>query len=165
MKKFDIIRYKQKKQRTPEYDGYYLKDSTYIRQFGNKNSGYTEYETPPPPAIFQIYREFHTNGNLKLEGETFPNDFNKGIWKEYDQDGKLIKETDYDKGFDYTWEDLLKLLKEREVDIKHRYTTIRKDEGEWWVYYVKGIYIYNIRINGRTGKITLDDKDIYEEGS
>lgn len=166
MKKFDIIQYQEKKKNNPSYDGYYLKDSTYIKQLGNKNSGFAEYETPPSPAVFQIYREFYSNGGLKLEGKTFPNDFNKGIWKEYDKQGNLVKEIDYDKGFEYTWEDLVKYLEKRKVDIKDTTNTdIRKENGNWRFSYVEGIYIYDVIIDGKTGKILKDVKNEFEEGS
>ncbi|GGX30769.1 hypothetical protein [Aquimarina muelleri] len=145
-----------------EYN-FILKDSTTVRQLEWEY----EYEEirKKKTSYFEIYKSFYKSGELKMLVERLPNRFVKYI-KEYDEQGNLIKETDYDKGFDYTWEDLLKLLKKREVDIKDTdNTTIRKDEGEWWVYYVKGLYIYNIRIDGKTGKILLDDKDLFEEGS
>lgn len=117
MKIFDIETFNKNKKANSGYDGYYLKDSTYIRQFGNEYSGYVEYETPPKPQVFQIYREFYPNGKLKRIGKNFPNDFEKGVWKEYDEQGNLIKETDYDKPYKFTWEDILKYIKQRKFDM------------------------------------------------
>ncbi|WP_165605766.1 hypothetical protein [Flavivirga aquatica] len=54
---------------------------------------------------------------MKLTGEFFPNDFEKGIWKEYDEEGNLIKETDYDAPYKYTWEDILSFIKKRGIII------------------------------------------------
>ena len=163
---FDIKGYYERS-KEPEYEGYYKEDNTYVRQFGDSLSGFVEYETSPSlEEVFQIYRRFYPNGSLMLKGLNFPNDFEKGIWKEYDEQGNLIKETDYDKGFDYTWEDLLKLLKKREVDIKDTdNTTIRKEDGNWRFSYVKGIYIHDVIIHGKTGKVIQDAKNVFQEGS
>ncbi len=164
MKKFDIGKFNKHKD-TIRYEYYQtLENGTVITQ-REDNDEYIEIIKYKDKYI-QEFNSYYKNGKLKISGFFLENDFYSGIWKEYDEKGNLIKETNYDKGYNYTWEDLLKLLKEREVNVKDtNNTTIRKDDGEWWIYYVKGLYIYNIRINGKTGKITLDDKDIFEEGS
>ena len=163
MDTFDIEKFDKNKNHRKEYADT-LYNGTIIKQRERKRE-YIETIKYKDKHI-EDFNSYHKNGKLKIQGYFLENDFYKGIWKEYDEQGNLIKETDYDKGFDYTWEDLLKLLKKREVDIKDTgNTTIRKDEGEWWVYYVEGLYIYNIRIDGKTGKILLDDKDLFEEGS
>jgi len=163
MKKFDIEKFNKNKNSLNRHidtldNGTIIEQTEYVDEYTETIKIKGDY--------IEKYRRYYKSGVISLEGEYFENDFQKGIWKEYNKKGNLIKETNYDKGYNYTWEDLLKLLKEREVNVKDtNNTTIRKDDGEWWIYYVKGLYIYNIRINGKTGKITLDDKDIFEEGS
>ncbi len=164
MKKIDIEKFNKYKDTIRNEYYHVLGDGTIVEQMELKEV-FAE-TIKQKESFFEVKNQYYKNGNLKITGKYFNSSFQKGIWKEYDKKGNLIKETNYDKGYNYTWEDLLKLLKEREVNLKDtNNTTIRKDDGEWWIYYVKGLYIYNIRINGKTGKITLDDKDIFEEGS
>ncbi|CAM1348873.1 hypothetical protein [Tenacibaculum ascidiaceicola] len=164
MKKFDIEKFNKYKDTIRNEYYHVLGDGTIVEQMELKEV-FAE-TIKQKESFFEVKNQYYKNGNLKITGKYFNSSFQKGIWREYDEKGNLIKETNYDKGYNYTWEDLLKLLKEREVNVRDtNNTTIRKDDGEWWVYYVKGLYIYNIRINGKTGKITLDDKDIFEEGS
>ncbi|CAA0250618.1 conserved hypothetical protein [Tenacibaculum maritimum] len=164
MKKFDIETFNKHKDSIRYEYNRTSDDGTVIKQ--SESTDFYDENIKSEKSYFQKINRYHKNGNLKLTGEYLYNSYKKGIWKEYDQDGKLIKETDYDKGFDYTWEDLLKLLKEREVDIKNtRDTDIRKDEGKWRIWYIKGLYIYNIHIDGKTGKIIDDSKNEFDEGS
>ncbi|PQL92060.1 hypothetical protein [Apibacter adventoris] len=82
-----------------------IKDGTIIEQ--NKstyiNTGKTEYTesiTPPPPAMFCIYKIYYSNGNLKTKytkmsivGAYVP----FGLVYHYDEKGKLIQKIDNDK--------------------------------------------------------------------
>lgn len=58
---------------------------------------------------FYIYNK--KSSLLQLKGQTFYN-FPIGVWKEYDENGKLIKETNWDKNYPFKVEDLCKLIKE-----------------------------------------------------
>ncbi|SEA53064.1 hypothetical protein [Bizionia paragorgiae] len=162
MEKFDIERFNENKNHLNEFK-FIKKDSTVIEQMELKDI-YSE-DIIFKDSYFIKKSQYYKNGFLKITGLFFDSSFKQGIWKEFDEQGKLIKETDYDKGFDYTWEDLVKYLEERKVDIKGRYTTIRKEEGNWRFSYVEGIYIYDVIIDGKTGKIIQDAKNEFEEGS
>ncbi|MFC5045096.1 hypothetical protein [Aquimarina hainanensis] len=165
MKTFDIEAYNKKK-KNPGYDGYYLKDSTYIRQFDAGGDGiYTNYieVITHPNNFFQEYRVFHHNGKIKIDGLKFFNDFEKGIWKEYDEQGNLVKETDYDAPYKFTWENVLELIKERKIDMSHEQFRVIRGSSEkgtsWAIVYDKpkthdklGV----INIDGITGKITRE---------
>lgn len=163
MEKFDIERFN--KNSINEEFVINLIDGSSIKQYGNSRSGYVEIVKPKNNDFIEIYKSYFTNGKIEIIGESFPNDFEKGIWKEFDEQGKLIKETNYDKGFDYTWEDLLKFLKKRNVNPKNRYTDIHKENGNWRLSYIKGIYIYDVILEGKTGVIIQDAKNEFEEGS
>lgn len=41
-----------------------------------------------------------------------------GIWKEFDKEGGVVKEIDYDKGWGVCWDDLLKQLILNEINLK-----------------------------------------------
>ncbi len=115
---------------------------------------------------FQEINRYYKNGKLKLNGLYFDSNFKKGIWREYDEEGNLIEETDYDKEFEFTWEQLLKIFEERNVDIRDAdNTTIRKQNGNWRFDYIQDIYIYDVIIHGKTGKVLQDAKNVFQEGS
>ena len=162
MKKFDIKTFNKHKTHLNRYIDT-LNNGTIIKQ--SESIGFYNEIIKSEKSYFQKINRYYKTGNLKLTGEYLYNSFKKGIWKEYNENGKLIKETDYDKDFEYTWEDLVKLLKERKVDIQGRYTYIQKEEGNWRIWYVKGIFIHDVTINGKTGKIIDDSKNEFEEGS
>ncbi len=57
--------------------------------------------TIPPFTYYKEVRIFHKNGVLKKEGKRlFCSSIDIGIWREYDNQGNLIKETDEDKKFE-----------------------------------------------------------------
>ncbi len=145
-----------------EYN-FILEDGTTVRQIEWKDE-YDEIRYNNK-SYFEIYTSYYKNGNLKMFVERFPNRFVKYI-KEYDEEGNLIKETDYDKEFEFTWEQLLKILEERNVDIRDvNNTTIRKQNGNWRFDYIQDIYIYDVIIHGKTGKVLQDAKNVFQEGS
>ena len=162
MKKFNIESFNRNKNQFNKHSDT-LANGTFIERREKKQAYYEVIRLKGD--YFQEINWYYKNGNLKSHGFNFHPNFKKGIWKEYDEQGHLIKEIDYDKGFNYTWEDLLKFLKEREIKIIDRNTTIRKDEGRWHVWYVDGLYVYNIFIDGKTGEILQDVKNEFEEGS
>jgi hypothetical protein len=122
--------------------------------------------------FFYIYNK--KSSLLQLKGQTFYN-FPIGVWKEYDENGKLIKETNWDKNYPFKVEDLCKLIKEEygvdlmvvsepnknsverryvEEEKKHCYVVIFRylplDEGNDARF--KEIYI-----DGEIGKIMYED--------
>ncbi|MFD2592287.1 hypothetical protein ACFSTE_15725, partial [Aquimarina hainanensis] len=113
MKTFDVEQFNKNKINN-RYT-YISKDSTKVEQ-STWQFGYEETITKQND-FFQVYNKYYKDGTLKVTGEFFPDDFLKGIWKEYDEQGNLVKETDYDAPYKFTWEDILKLIKERKLDM------------------------------------------------
>ncbi len=162
IKTFDIETFNKKKNHLNEYN-YITKDSTFIEQT-ELEMVYTE-DIKVKDVLFIRKNQYYKNGNLKTSGLYFDASFQKGIWKEYNEQGKLIKETDYDEGYKYSWEDLLQFLKKREVNIRDaNNTTITKENGNWRFDYIDGIYIFDVIIDGKTGEILQDAKNVFEEG-
>ncbi len=134
------------------------KDSTEIIQ-GQWHSGYDEIIKYKESHI-QTYNKYYSTGTLKLTGDFYPRDFEKGIWKEYDEQGHLIKETDYDAPYTFTWEDILKLVKDRKLDMDAYGFEIFRGSSEkgttWSITYNKSekdMLLGIILIDGITGKI------------
>ena len=125
-----------------------------------------------PIVFFYIYNK--KSRLLQLKGQTFYN-FSIGNWKHFDENGKLVKETNWDKNYPFKVEDLCKLIKEEySIDLmvisepnknsverryekdykKHCYVVIFRhlplDEGNDARF--KEIYI-----DGETGKILYED--------
>ena len=105
----------------------------------------------------------------------YSNDFMINM-KEYDEQGNLIKETDYDKPYKFTFDDILKLIKKRGIDMKTKYFMIsrsfdfgnfdetKKDKPFWAITYENGSDTKKvIIINGITGAIIKEFNEEYPQ--
>ncbi len=157
VKTFDIETFEKNKNHLNEYI-FIDNDSTVTIQ---SDDDYEYYETiKPKESFFQSINRYYKNGNIKLEGKIFRRFFQKGIWKEYDEQGHLIKETDYDTPYTFTWEDILKLIKDRKLDMNAYGFEIFRGSSEkgttWSITYNKSekdMLLGIILIDGITGKI------------
>ena len=133
-----------------------------VRQFGGDNgSNYIEY-SKKEKDLFGTYKEYYNRtATLKLVGKYYYNDFDCGIWKEYDENGYLIDEYDQDAPYkNYPWEKVEKLVKEElKLDLFdkkvfiHRYVSKHSKIPIWRIRWQVGIKVYTIKINANTGKI------------
>ena len=103
--RFDVQYYKSKIKEVNGKDGdnsfaiYVDRDSTQVKVYFDKD--YDALVTIPPFTYYKEVRIFHKNGVLKKEGKRlFCSSIDIGIWREYDNQGNLIKETDEDKKFE-----------------------------------------------------------------
>ena len=103
--RFDVQYYKNKIKEVNGKDGdnsfaiYVERDSTQVKVYFDKD--YDALVTIPPFTYYKEVRIFHKNGILKKEGKRlFCSSVDIGIWREYDNQGNLIKETDEDKKFE-----------------------------------------------------------------
>jgi hypothetical protein len=152
---------------------YYKKDNQIVRIILFYKDEIAE-EMSQINSPFKEYKYYHKNTLLKNSIKQFY-DFSVGITKEYDESGKLIKETNWDKNYPFKVEDLCKLIKEEYgVDLmvisepnknsverrydedskKHCYVVIFRylplDEGN-------DARFKEIFIDGETGKILYED--------
>ena len=158
--KFDSWKYYTHRENDDYEFKSYLKGK--VRQFGGENgSNYFEY-TKKDKELFGTYREYYNKSKtLKLIGKYYYNDFESGIWKEYDENGYLIAEYDQDAPYkNYPWEKVEKLVKEelkldlfdKKVSI-HRYLSKHSKIPIWRIRWQVGVKVYTIKINANTGKI------------
>jgi len=112
-------------------------------------------------SLFGEYRYYFLNGNLKESGEYYFQDFYCGIWKEYDEKGNLLKETDMDKPYKkYSWQNILAFAKKRNIDLYDDQTFVDRDINEsnipyWnisWLDKDEGFF-RDIAIDARNGHI------------
>lgn len=128
-------------------------DGTHVKIFGNAITGYAEYETPPPPALFYTYRKYYPSGKLHYEGKSFiQGGYHAGIWRTYDEQGKLTEEKDYEKPFTFTIEQVLAYMKAHNIPLDDERTEVYRDVTafgpEWSIR-------YDDKENARIGFFTL----------
>lgn len=156
MKTFDIENFNKNKDHLNRYT-FITEDSISVKQ-NRWQFGFEEIITKKG-ALISTYKKYYNSGKLKLKGDFFPNDFEKGTWKEYDEQGKLIKETNYDAPYKFTWEDILIFIKERKIDINCNNfevgRNIVKERPVWSITYnKKGTDLLSIiGIYGDTGEV------------
>ncbi|WP_282165449.1 hypothetical protein [Cellulophaga baltica] len=156
--KFDIATFEENK-----VDGEYnfiKKDGTKVRQTEGVND-YSVYEYPEPPSFFMKFKRFSKETKILQQDVTrFPNRF-LVLRLEYDNNGKLIEEQNYNIPYKFTFEQLLLLLKNEQdtIDIfDKKNTTIgrKSDEsGTFWfiTYYKVPMRREVIKVDGVTGEI------------
>ena len=112
-------------------------------------------------SLFGEYRYYFLNGNLKESGEYYFQNFHCGIWREYDEKGNLLKETDMDKPYKkYSWQNILAFAKKRNIDLYDDQTFVDRDINEsnipyWnisWLDKDEGFF-RDIAIDARNGHI------------
>ena len=132
----------------------------YVVYIGKNDDGYLKTKRRKE-SLFGEYRYYFLNGNLKESGEYYFQDFHCGIWKEYDEKGNLLKETDMDKPYKkYSWQNILAFAKKRNIDLYDDQTFVDRDINEsnipyWnisWLDKDEGFF-RDIAIDARNGHI------------
>lgn len=182
MEKFNIKRFEENKSAE---DGTYkyidadgnevreIKDETSVFENGTyttktKMNGYLV-EINVKNSLFDIKKGFFPSGSLQVIGIQFRGGFSKGIWKEYDEKGKLHRETDYDLPYkNYPWEKVEEFLKNKDVKLTDPLTSVWRDVSQqnipmWYLEWDTGKknvdmfqIIQNIEIDANTGNISKE---------
>ena len=157
MKTFDIVTFDKNK--VNNVYNFITKDSTVVEQDEDYNE-YTEvirqHKSP-----FEFQNRYFKSGKIKMEVKRYTNDFMIYL-KQYDQQGTLIKETDYDKPYKFTFEDVLKFIKKRNIDMTNYHFEIFRNivdnKPMWSVTWEKEdeSNLQRVIIDGTTGKITKE---------
>ena len=138
----------------------YTDSMGYVVYIGKNDDGYLKTKRRKE-SLFGEYRYYFLNGNLKESGEYYFQDFHCGIWKEYDEKGNLLKETDMDKPYKkYSWQNILAFAKKRNIDLYDDQTFVDRDINEsnipyWnisWLDKDEGFF-RDIAIDARNGHI------------
>lgn len=173
METFDIKTFNKKsKANTYSFEN---DEGDLVTQFGNSKNGYVEKISIPNEKGFEEYKEYYPSGNLHIKGKIFVNDFAKGAWKYYSNEGVLEKTVDYDKPFKFNWESIKTYLKEQHQvkDFEKDVISIRRfnepestehvRKGPYWEIEYKGDYKkqsgqFYIELDGITGEELLVKK-------
>nr|WP_294787505.1 hypothetical protein [uncultured Flavobacterium sp.] len=162
---FDSVKFNNSKKENPYVLREFFSDGTYIElDQGSYGKGY---KLTPKNSLYQISKTYYKSGNIKVKGIGFNGDgFYVGTWYYFDESGKLIKETDYDKPYKFTFEEIVKFCENEKIPLQKGpilqstgyHTVIRRDfnaESSWWQieWLKKPNVIEIITLDGNTGKI------------
>ncbi len=158
-----------------KYDSLYKKNSNYIKDTLN-NGTYIEmnvanygksYSITTKDSYYTITKVYYPNGIIKTKGVSNNTEtFQVGIWYEFDEEGKLVKEIDYDKPYKFTFEDILKFCEKEKIEIRKGpilqstgwYNEISRsiENGQpiWRIEHLKKTNLIEIiKLDGVTGKV------------
>lgn len=116
------------------YDYNYYNDNFYI--MGQPEIYYASIKYFPG-TNYALKKIYHGNGNIKEKGAFFNGNENTklGMWYEYDSNGKLIKEINYDEGYKYSFEDVLLFCELKKIAVIKG--DIRKLQGGFYTQIIK----------------------------
>ncbi len=165
--KFNQIEFNSSKKENSLTFREFLADGSYIElDQGSYGKGYNK---TPKNSNYTIVKIYFQNGNIKSKGLTLNlpwTTFRKGIWYEFDESGKLIKETDYDKPFKFTFEDILAFCEKEKIQVDKGpilqstgyHTTIQRgleNNHPWWTieWLKQPDILETIKLDGISGKV------------
>ena len=167
-----ILEYRKKEEQeflnvrfmTPAIDCSYTDSMGYVIYLEKNDDGYLK-KRWREDSLFGEYRYYFLNGNIQESGEYFLREFKCGVWREYDIEGNLIKETDMDKPYRmYSWQNILLFIKEHNIDLYDEQTFVDRyvDELNVPYWYVRwrnmDIHIFRgVTIDARNGRVVEDD--------
>lgn len=165
---FDYIKFNSTQKENPYVLREFLSDGTYIElDQGDYGKGY---HSTAKDSFYQVSKTYYKNGNIKAKGIGFNGvGFPIGVWYEFDESGKLIKEINYDKFYDFTFEDIVRFCEKENIPLQKGpvlqstgfHTNIRRgnsaifDGTSWWKieWLKKPNVIEIITLDGKTGKV------------
>ena len=142
--KIDTQRFHWNKDKNDEYTFVNYKGQKIIQKWMSDGGVYYYYETRRKEnELVEEYRRYFNDGKLNVEGFQYKDyGFPMGIWRTYDEKGKLIETEDYDAPFkNYPWEEVRKFLeRERGIDFFDKRTTVsryvdEKHPAGWGIRY------------------------------
>lgn len=168
---FDNFKYESRINKSSRNFQEFQQDGSSIEM--DKDTTYGWYGMTPKDSYYRVTKVYYPNGIIKSKGiSANTGRFQAGTWYEFDEEGKLIKEIDYDKPFKFTFEDILKFCEKEKIEIKkgpisqngwHNEISRIVENGQpiWKIEYLKKTNLVEIiKLDGITGKII--DKETYD---
>ncbi|MDC8101364.1 hypothetical protein [Chryseobacterium rhizosphaerae] len=165
--KFDIDKFIKSTKKDTDVLREFLPNGNYIEMSIAKSGKY--YSESYKDSYFMISKSYYTNGKIKYKGIIFNvpwgASFQKGIWYDFDENGKLLKEVDYDKPYQFTFEDILRFCEKEGIPVTkgpvlqstgfHTIITrrIENEKPIWEIEWLKKpSLVENIILDGISGK-------------
>ncbi|WDF45908.1 hypothetical protein PQ459_13470 [Chryseobacterium sp. KACC 21268] len=166
--KFDLSKFDNSKKENQYVLRETLPDASYLEMVRLQES---RFFLTSKNSYFTVVKIYHQNLNIKQKGlgfNTNPFSFKKGIWYEFDEQGNLIKEKDYDKNYQFNFEDVLEFCKKESIQVDKGpilqstgyHTMISRNEDTeksgaiWEIKWMKDNHIEEIiKLDGKTGKV------------
>lgn len=163
--KFDSVKYNSRSNLDSRVLRENKSDACYLEM--DKDNTYGWYGMTLKDSYYRTTKIYYPNGNIKKKGlSANTGNFQKGVWYEFDEQGNLIKETDYDQPFTFTFEDILKFFEKHGIKINkgpilqstswHNdiFRDIQNGHPLWRIEYLKKADLVEvIKIDGITGKV------------
>lgn len=123
------------------------------------------YSMLPKNSHFKLVKTYYLNRNIESKGFMINNgDARFGIWYEYNENGELVNEVNYDTPYTYTIENIIQFCNQNNIPLQKGYvhksftTNINKgNDGTcyWWeIEHLKETdLIETIRLSGKTDEI------------
>jgi hypothetical protein len=138
---------------------------------GNTQDGFAMRVRNTPESYYDTYHEYYPNENIKKSGAFNSEGYLKlGIWKYYDENGRLTKEIDETPKAKFTYDNLWGLMREEMGITAPEFVEIEfnKQNNTWHLYSTmhaeteNGGFtkIYESIINAENGKFIQKDKEI-----
>ncbi len=169
---FDIKRFNKNKEEGETYR-YNKSNGDEIVESGGLDSGEYMLEIFPKKSLYTVKKMFYSSADIQSKGPSFKNGCELGIWYEFDDKGKLIKETNLDKPYKIKIEDIIEFLKKNEADFNsylnvERSYDERTKKGTWELDY-RGKYkqtqgILMVTIDDESNEIEQVIKIVGKEG-
>lgn len=128
-------------------------------------------------SFFKRVKSFYPNKNSRKKGVSFNNGSKYGIWYEFNEEGKLIKEINTDEGYTFGWDKIIEYCEKNNIILEKGYpkqggikTEIYKNEEDgnkvWTITYYnyKKEQYLGLTIDGKIGKL-LNEQVIEFEGN
>ena len=142
---------------------HYYKDGSFLEMGKDKDEFIHRFY--PSNSYFCSAKEFYpSNGYIKQKGIAYVRGFGKGLWYNFDEKGHLIKTTDYDAPFTFSFEDILAYCRAHRIEVTKGYQRIgfhneihrfvNADGSCYWTieHLKRDDLIEVIYLDGKTGK-------------
>ncbi|REC46836.1 hypothetical protein [Chryseobacterium pennipullorum] len=163
--KFDTIQYRDLYNKNPNYPSETLDNGSYV-EMNVANYG-KSYSLTMRNSYYTLTKVYFPNGNVKSKGlSNNTESLQIGIWYEFDENGKLNKEVDYDKPYKFSFNDILKFCEKEGIPLTKGpvlqstgfHTTItrrvEKEKPIWAIEWKKESNVLEtITLDGMTGKV------------
>ena len=141
----------------------FLKDGSFLLMW-KKKTDFVHRFYPSNSYFYSSKKYYPSNGYIMWKGINYVNGFAKGLWYDFDEKGHLIKTTDYDAPYTFSFEDILAYCRAHHIEVtkgyhrggfQNRITRFNNDKyGYYWIirHLIAPDKIEAIYLDGKTGK-------------